>query len=1006
MLLLDIEIPVEPTVTKTDREILYSHLGEDAETFVYIDTYLDYLKEFNSRKDMLSKRTNSKVVAEYLPIISKNLHSIKVKKEMRKEFIVPKEGITIQLTFAPRIAYKNKILLGPINTPIQADSFKLIPIYDVTGKNSSVNNLIVQTIDELPNLVRFHNGIQFQKPIEEYTGYSVNLEPPPNLDFDFLTSKPASMSPISLRYSFDIDNNLPLLENILNYGIDKNIDILNAMRTNAADAVKYNLGISKLIKETAKISRLEQLCKIKFPNLFNKSSREYIFGNFDLAAMPPDYRKALLKEYSIKSEIEEKMLNNKCEHISAMIELRNKPNEDSFKKVKQFISKDKCSLCDLQVACPHEIEYYSLLIESKESIINKSDRIEQLITTKYADSKKSKMYASFCKLCGMKVLDMTVSDDVNYASNDMYSSEEMSEDKKLVTQVAMSNLMFTKPTSKNTAYKIVNSVWDAIAHVVSQLSSAKAKGDIDKRINIIVLTITAIISMSFNSDFIELQSVKSGAKINKNDMIIQKKSVADSFRNALQVFTIKYSKFIRESSYSNKPELLRQLFVKAYKLIKDSVEIYARTTVEQTKSTVDDYLVIFPKSDYAKKSKEQFESSLNGVLPEPLNKMEQSLIEEHTTKLLYPYSQLKYSYSRYYKKQAKWSKDMILYACPATGKRHSWGSYISKSGEYKIKAIKEPLRNVTEMRCSDCNLSTKELIGSKQDINKIVTEIVKEINSINSFYAVFRYRCLKQDFHTFINDKCSVCKMDFSFIVNKDRGFFMENSEALTKYNDNLDYSKNESLEKHKEFNQMLRVMQSKVPSVKIDPENYNWVSPEDKLKIKNIGNTEGKEFIEYNSMEYPVAMQTDVFTKLIDRLRQILIYIGILANKPRRHKYSNNNKFSEVNGLKNLYTSLMKEKIIENTWKTRNEKYVKNKILNILEKLQEWPEAFKFAMEAIIDSDTVFTKYDYAELKKTFNLSKVIEDSFKETNEPETDDSFDLFDSSDLTHDNDNEDD
>lgn len=1005
MLLLDIEIPVEPTVTKTDREILYSHLGEDAETFVYIDTYLDYLKEFNSRKDMLSRRTNSKVVAEYLPIISKNLHSIKVKKEARNEFIVPKEGVTIQLTFAPRIFYKNKVLLGPINTPLQADSFKLLPIYDVTGKHSSVNNLKVESIDDLPAIVKFYNGIQFQKPVEEFTGYSVNLEPPPNLDFDFLTSKPSSLSPIALRYSFDIDNNLPLLENILNYGIDKNMDILTAMRSNALAAVKYNIGVSKLIKETAKISRLEQLCKVKFPNLFNKSSREYIFGNFDLSAMPPDYRKALLREYAIKSQIEEKMLNNKCEHISAMVELRNKPTDDSFKKVKQFISKDKCSLCDLQVACPHEIEYYSLLVESKDSIINKSDRIEQLITTKYADSKKSKMYASFCKLCGMKVLDMAVSDDVNYSSNEMYSSEEMSEDKKLVTQVAASNLMFTKPTSKNTAYKIVNSVWNSIAHVVSQLSSSKSKGDIDKKINIIVLTITSIISMSFNSDFIELQGVKSGAKINKNEMIIQKKSVSDSFRNALQVFTTKYAKFIRESSYSNKPELLRQLFVKAYKLIKDSVEIYARTTVDQTKSTVDDYLTIFPKTEYGKKSKEQFENNLNGVQPNSLNEMEKQLIENHTTKLLYPYSQIKYSYSRYYKQQSKWSKDMILYACPATGKRHSWGSYISKNGEYKIKSIKEPLRNVTEMRCSDCKLSTKELMSSKKDINKLVTEIVKEINNINSFYSVFRYRCLKQDFHSFIDDKCSVCKMHFSFIVNKDREFCMDHINELIKYNDKNEYSKNESLEKHKEFNKLVGEMKIEIPTVKVDPENYSWVAPENKLKLKNIGNTEGKEFIEYDSMDYPVTMQTDVFTKLIDRLRQLLIYIGILVNKPRNHKYSKNNKFSEVNGLKKLYTSLVQERIVENAWKTKNDKYAKNKILSILNRLQEWPEAFKFAMNAIIDSDTVFTKYDYAELKKTFNLAKVIEDSFKETNEPETDDSFDLFDSSDLTND-DNEDD
>jgi hypothetical protein len=80
---------------------------------------------------------------------------------------------------------------------------------------------------------------------------------------------------------------------------------------------------------------------------------------------------------------------------------------------------------------------------------------------------------------------------------------------------------------------------------------------------------------------------------------------------------------------------------------------------------------------------------------------------------------------------------------------------------------------------------------------------------------------------------------------------------------------------------------------------------------------------------------------------------------------------------------------MIQNAWKTLDHRYVSNCIFTILNLLEKFPKAFDFALESIIESDIIFTNYNYSEIKKTFNLSKVIEDSMKEN----VDDDLELFD-------------
>ncbi len=996
MLLLDIETTDTSPLTRTDKEIMYESLGSSADTFVFIDTYMEYLDEFNSRSDLLSKRTNSKVLAEYLPIVVSELHSVKLRKESAP-VIVQKGDVVISLPFAPIVSYKNKTFLGPINTPIKVKDFRLIPIFNISNNEfaRSINKALPIEVDSISDIRRavMYSSPCWGAPPEVPNGYSVNLEHRVERDeLNFLISKPVSENPIHLRYSFDIDNKLALLEDVIAKGINANAEQLADLSKEVEAERKYQTGVSELVKDTARLSRLEHMCKVKFPNLFNKSSKEYMFGTFSLEAMPAKYKTALLSEYSNKVNLEVKLATNKCGHLSALVDLRKEPSKDNLKKIMQFESKDlTCGSCEMQLMCPHEADYFKMLLTSNDSLVNKIDRIEQMITTKYSDSKKSNMYASFCKLCGMKILDMKSNEEVTFDSNSMYGNKDQpSEDQQMVRTIAMRNLAFTKPVSKKILFGVVDSIWSAVSPVVSQMSGKK---EVDKYLNVAVLVLTAIISISSKVDYITHQAASVAGsrdariveKVKKSNIVMKKTNVSELFRNALAIFMSRYSSPIKESSYKNKEELLKQLFVKAYKLIKDSVDYSGQEdNTTYTKTTSEDYANLKVSSnEYKIKSKEQFEVVSEGRNPDSMSFAEKKLIEDHIKTILYPYSHLPYSYSRYYK-GGKWSKDMILYVCPVSGKRHSWGTYITTNEEYSIKKI-GPVssKDIIGMRCSECKYSTSELMAMKVDVGSIVKDKSELLNKIDSFYSVFKFRCLKAPFHVFVskNNKvsCNVCSMDFDFIIKKDTDFYLKHSEFLSKHHSEVSYSKNIDIVNHKNLGAVITdaFNSIRLTSPSLKEVDSGFLAPSDKLLIENTGSSENRESNEITSKD--ISDGADI-TKMIDRLRQLMILVSIIANKPKSHKYSTNSKFlslPDVN-LSKLMKELIAGNIVETAWKTRDKQFIKSNILYILQRLSHYPEVLRFAVNAIKDSEEVFTVYDYAEIKKIFNLEKIQEESMQ----------------------------
>ena len=1000
MLLLD--IPVVEQKTETDKEVFFSDLKfseRDIPHFVKLDTYIDYMREhrYSDYFSELHKREYFKICAEYFPVVVDKLHSVSVRKQ---NYIIKKGQVTSSLPFTANVYYDKKNYKWPPNINLVLQDFKMVPLFNLSrsifsrdlNKSLKLANVTPGSASELYSIVTKYSSVGVTSiDTSEISEYYYESREPFVHDLDFLTSKPVSNDALSMRYSFDIDNQNDLLENIFINGPDKHQ--LDLLKKRAESALNYEIISVGLAKETLRLSRLEHMCKIKFPNLFNPANKEFTFANnFDMALMKEWQRSALVKEYQSKIDYESKLMTNKCEHRNVLKKLRESQSKEDYKQLKSFTtsSSQVCGACGFDIACKHEMKFFDLLFTGQSQ-----NKIGQQLSSEFASPVKSGVYASFCKLCGMKIMDLVDTDGVTYDDNN-YHNAELSEDNRLVLNTVLRNLEFTKPVSKGLIFQISENIWESVSNVLLLMGKKRMPGK-DRELAIVVMTIVSIAITEMGTPFIRLarpvQNKKYGGLIVKKSS----RSTSDIFRSCWELFKLRYSKMLSESSYKGKDELAKQLFIKSYQLLKDSIDSYSESDSVTTESTHEDYKMPKSSDEYQKISYEIYSGDDSRM--EKARELELELIQSQVSQNNYPLSQLPYSYSRYYKNN-KWSKDMGLYACPETGKRHHWDNYIFSDSEIEIKKISSntpPTERATAMRCKNCKLTTEQLIKSKKDIQQSVEDKVNLLNNIDSFYFVYRYRCFKKDFHDFSAvipnqpEKCKHCDMLFSNIVNKDLNFYLEHEEDFKDFNAKLSFEKN----------QLLYVRS--IPEYTL----ANPVRPKSTVdpSLQNIGKSESKEEGEYISSEIDIPDTSDTFLKILDRIRQIVIIVGLLVKKPGRHKFIN--EFDE-----SIPASLHKELInsVSSIWDNQkinpesSTDFARATFFDILEKLKQRKELYSFIVRKLKESELLFTNYNYSELKKTFNLAKLMEKSFQESIDEtfeEIQDDFDLFDTSDLSMNN-----
>lgn len=1167
-------------LNKNDREIFFKDIGipdRDIDSFIFIDECIDYIK-LNFVKNRES-RDLLKLCAEYMAVeISiDNMHTISFKrgKELYKEnmkklrvdnvkYIISVEdrkkgkdtSSTITVPFTSKIFVKelNKFFLHPFDKPIKEGKPKLIPVYNVNTTDISIKNeinsslnlkekkfLIPKDINNLKyTVLRNLDNVQksekdyyfideltniFTNTSNQFKSYKINDQ------LNFLKAKPFKdgKNIQNLYYSFDINNNINLLEKIINLGFeDEYISlILNKLNKEIKLYSSYEENINLLIKQNAKQSRLEQICKIKYPNFFNPGRKEFTFGKgtkFSIDLLPVDYRKSLLLEFNIRESLENKMISNKCEHKASLDYLRkNTINSiiwNDFKSkflVKKGTNVDKspivsCNLCEMPTLCVHEIEFNDMFCQSHENkkyendIVNQTERINQIITTKYASkTSTSSSYVSFCKHCGMQILNMINTDGVSYdESQNSYSdasisnngvNNEINEDKKIILYAINRNISFTKPVGKTTVNGIISGIYEnlqPILRILNKKRNIKLQSALSKEMNIVILTIVSIMILSITYDFIE---IKNTSKLKKSIIISKNKNVKGvglKFKEAWEAFTNNYETMIKQSAFSNKTESLKQLFVKSYDLLKENLQeniLLSESHVLNTISVFQEYLdgkkvKSGTNKDYTNKSYNSFSLFINNSLGDVylsdrkenhvwiewikeskmILEMEKKIVQLNIKKILYPYSRIKYSYDRYYKSTLNNSSDLSLYACSVSGKQHVWDKYIFKSKDkevsFDIKTISSKDNDLNFIKnsklhalsCKICKKNTNQLIKDSTDKNylngmeysDIITNRIVDLTEIDSFYSTYRYRCLNSLFHNFKykdgSYHCNSCKMDFNFIVQKDETFYLKNKKTFESFKKHKSIQKNEELINHTNQNIFIKQMDIE-KNIKIKA-NQNKEIMEDKIfdkikdlnsldvifKIKcieNLGESESILESEYYDKNISSLKYNDIFSKNLDKVRQIIIYLGIIINTPYKHKYIKDEEFLNIldysnsanvkNELSILYKYLINLKVIDsfNAYRSTNPdgtngaiNYIKSFILHLIKQIGKInKEISQFVLNKIIDSDIIYTSYNYAELKKTYNMNKIIEDQFNSTSVDDElespEDDYDLFDSSDLSMNN-----
>jgi hypothetical protein len=1174
----NIDEDIEFDLNKNDREIFFKDIGvsdRDIESFIFIDEYMDYIKlNFVKSKD---NRDLLKLCAEYMAveIDIDNMHTISFKKgkelykeNMRKlrvnnvKYIISVEdrkkgrdiNSTITVPFTSKIFVKelNKFFLHPADKPIKEGKPKLMPIYNLNTTNLNIRNDINSSFDLkekrfmvpkdinhlkytiLRNLNNVQNSEMDYHFIEDiYTVFSSSYGNKLNNykindQLDFLKAKPSKdgKNIQNLYYSFDINNNINLLESIINLGFDNEYIslILDNLNKESKLYSIYEENINLLIKQNAKQSRLEQICKIKYPNFFNPSRKEFTFGKGTKFSID------LLLEFNIRESLENKMVSNKCEHKSNLEYLRkNTINNHTWNEFKsKFLNKKgvdfnktpivPCNLCEMPTLCIHEIEFNDLFCKNNESkqsnvgndIINQTERINQIITTKYASkATPSSSYSSFCKHCGMQILNMVNTDGVSYdESQNMYSdasfnninmnglNSEVNEDKKTILYAINRNISFTKPVGKTTVNGIISGIYEnlqPILRIFNKKKNVKLQSGLSKEMNIVILTIVSIMILSISYDFIE---IKNTGKLKKSIIISSKdrnvKGVGLKFREAWEAFTNNYETMIKQSSFSNKTESLKQLFVKSYDLLKENLQENILLSESQSVDNTAVYQEYLDTSsskklksgsnkEYKEKSYNLFASFIKNDLgsiymsdrkenqiwnewmaeSKKIMEMEKKIVQLNIKKILYPYSRITYSYDRYYKTSNKISNslDLGLYACSISGKQHSWDKYIFKSKDneevvFNIKSISSKdndlkiIKNskLHALSCKTCKKNTIELIkeSANENYSNIITDRIVDLTEIDSFYSTYRYRCLNSPFHNFKykDDKyyCNSCQMHFNFIVNKDEGFYLKNKKTFESFKKQKSIKKNEELFQHTNQNMYVKQMDIE-KNIKEEANKNKEIMGEkisDKIKdlnslnvnfkkncLENLGESESKLESEYYDNNIASAKYNDIFSKNLDKVRQIIIYLGIIIHTPYKHKYIKDEDFLNImehtnspnvrNELTVLYQYLINLKIIDsfNAYRSTNPdgtngaiNYIKSFILHLVKQIGKInKEISQFVLDKIIDSDIIYTSYNYAELKKTYNMNKIIEDQFNavgvddELESPEDD--YDLFDSSDLSMNN-----
>lgn len=308
-----------------------------------------------------------------------------------------------------------------------------------------------------------------------------------------------------------------------------------------------------------------------------------------------------------------------------------------------------------------------------------------------------------------------------------------------------------------------------------------------------------------------------------------------------------------------------------------------------------------------------------------------------------------------------------------------------------------------------CDIYLSNIEKQSQDTisknSKLITNNIKKLSLIQSFYNYYNIKCPVKETHNFINNICKKCGISQSDIKNKSEKFFNKFKDKFIKHLENKNKSTidklNEWSDNYKYYsnNDYVNDLTNKFDTKNMDKfivnTNYKLLLSKkfniNEKYLEFIGIAEGKEYdlLPKMDIEDDDIFIEDRILKLKNILRLIIIYYNKLKFSENISKFDNpdfediilnftrkNNSLNKLNKLKQIpldYYEVINIKEIELDNKGISE-LIQNIIWNFIYFILEQANNdlydiifnfTKFILERITEFDEIYSNYSLIKLKR-----------------------------------------
>lgn len=581
---------------------------------------------------------------------------------------------------------------------------------------------------------------------------------------------------------------------------------------------------------------------------------------------------------------------------------------------------------------------------------------------------------------------------------------------------------------------------------------------------------------TFNFDTILFESKINNIKINDFENILNKTNLENSSNKLDNLFNefespikLDLSKITEIKNYNEYKlisfnlfnyHLLKELYnIPIFELI-DNSEIKLNTILDSNykKSILDN--IYYDKLKQMDDSNIDFDNYKNYILlSQLLKKYEINLINSNIRFNLYPYSIIKLNNLRYYREH---SINLNIYFCNKDGFPHKYNIYLFKVNKKEVEINKNQLDKFIssldkkdnlefiDYKCTKCSQFKNKIYETTKYNNLEIDNLINNINDMEGFFNLYINICPvttknnDYQFHNFeSNNKnliCSICKINYSDLINKDNKLYNRFNKEYEKYKEtrinyfnnklnnfdiisknlketNIKDYYNNKINKNDNKKYIDKIKKLILDNLIIDISKTYKINI---LYLQNLGLTEGIKYEEINTINEDYKRIDNRINKLNSYLRSLLIYYNILRNNKSVNSYYDYDFNELLIKLKEYNIKLGKELpdldinisdiIISLKLEFNNKEIIEfylKAIYNFIKDLEiinknkfnnKLNEIIDFLLKRVLKFDELFTNFNYSQLKQMF-----IEDNYdinfvtEENQEYENEDDDELFGYNDL---------